>query len=330
MNNLTFKSNTIIFFILLLLLLPTYNYLFIGSMETALDRDQYLYMMEYPFGGREEPLIHVLSWSLGFIVDSPFVKLVLIQNFFIILLLLVFAFFCDIGKYTGVSKFLLFFLVFLVVYSNMLGVQLRVGYATIIYLFLVFSILGCSYLINKKTLYLFLPILMHFGTFFSCLFYLIYAFFKINNYRRNLIFILLMCFLVLILFKFIPVVLSSIGINAYYLDYLNRDSVLNDGRKYPFTLFFYIFILFLLFLNKKIYRTEAYYFCYSGLVLIFMAIFLDFYVAYKFLLPISAYSFIFYMKNFNIKYDNIIYYILITVVVFCIFYYTFSKQVGLF
>lgn len=330
MNYLIFNTKIIIFFLLLFLFLPFYNYLFIGSMETALDRHQYLYMMEYPFDGREEPLIHVLSWVLGNIIDSAFLKLILIQNFFIILLLFVFTFVCNIGKFSGVSKFLLLLSIFLVVYSNMLGVQLRIGYAITIFLFLIFCIFKVDFKINKKILYLLIPILMHFGTFFSCVFYFCYSFFRINSFRKSLIFILIMCLFTLVLFKFVPVVLSFMGFNAYYLDYLNSNSDLNDGRKYPFTLIFYIFILFLLFFNKNLKKEESYYFCYSGVVLIFMANVLNFYVAYKFLLPISAYSLIFYIKRFNIGYDNMVYYIICINIIFLVFYYSFSKQVGLF
>lgn len=299
-------------------------------METALDRHQYLYMMKYPFDGREEPLIHVLSWFLGLAINSNYLKLILIQNFFIVLLLFIFTSVCDIGRYTGLLKFFLLFSVFFVVYSNMLGVQLRIGYATIIFLFLIFNFLKCSFRINAKILYLLIPVLMHFGTFFSCMFFVFYSLFKINNYRRNFIFIFIACVFLFVCFKFLPLVLGAVGINVYYLNYLDGGSDLNDGRKYPFTLFYYFIILLLLYVNKSIKKEESYYFCYSGIVLVFMANVLDFYVAYKFLLPISAYSIIFYMKNFNIKYDNIIYYIICTIIIFLILNYTFSKQVGLF
>ena len=329
MNYFNLKAKVIIFSLLLIFLLPFYNYFFIGSMEVALDRHQYLYMMDYPFNGREEPLIHVLSWFLGFFINSSFIKLILIQNIFIIFLVLTFAFICNIVKYSGITKLLLLFSIFLVVYSNMLGVQLRIGYATILFLFLIFCV-KIDFKINLKILYLLIPILMHFGTFFSCFFYFLYSFFKINNYKKNLVFIFILCICVLFLFKFVPLIINYMGLNAYYLDYLDVDSSLNDGRKYPFTLIFYIFILFLIFFNKSIKKIESYYFCYSGLVLIFIANALDFYVAYKFLQPISAYSLIFYMKNFNIKYDNIFYYVVILIIIFIISYYSFSNQVGLF
>ena len=79
--------NYIIGFTLSLPIILIYLYIFITSMDIALDRINYIEIMANPFQGREEPLIHYYSYISGKIIESSVVKLVFLQFLAILLLL---------------------------------------------------------------------------------------------------------------------------------------------------------------------------------------------------------------------------------------------------
>ncbi|MFW2180796.1 EpsG family protein [Moraxella sp. TY6] len=268
------------------------------TMFIALDRDNYLFMMQYPFEGREEPLIHIISYLLGFLNNLPSLKLVLLQIFFTTLLLLVIIKNEGIGRNSNFLKVIISFLLFISVFSNMLSVQLRIGYATIIFIFI-------SLFLDKEPKlrnipYYLLPCLMHMGAVPVVIAYYTINFLKINSYKKFVIVFLLSIGIMTLGVKFLPEIMTQIGINGYYNDYLETEG--DFGRAFPFTMFFYfVLILISLFKFESFKFDQSYYFSLFGLVLVYNAIILKLYVSFKMLVPFSAFFTIYLFNAININ-----------------------------
>lgn len=321
------KINYLVGFFLLLPVIFLYGFVFEYSMDVALDRDAYVSIMLYPFQGREEPLLHFISYMLGFLFSNPFFKLFFIQLFFFILFIITIFKFNKPYQLGGLNKIFIVILIFLSVFSNMLGVQLRIGYATIIFLFIVFYL---NIKPSMKTLPIFiLPCLMHFGLVFAVLSYYLFYVFKINSITRFFYIVAITIIFSTLSIKFLPFILESIGVNAYYSMYLENDMDL--GRALPFSVMFFLLfsMLSILFFSKDYYENIGFWYGNFGLVLVYLGLFLELYLAFKMLVPISAFLYIFIINK--IKFSNKSNWLLLSIVLvlFPLSFYMLVNQVGL-
>ena len=317
------KQSIMLFFVLSPFLL-IYNYIFYFSMDYAKDRINYLHIMSYPFQGREEPLLHLFSYLLSFFIQSSVVKLMIIQNFFIVLLL-----FSLMNFYHKFNKSIVFigciFVLILLVFSNYYTTQLRLGYAISLILFIISIVDFNSKSLLKKCL-IFLPVLMHFGTIFFSIFYLFFYYRKINSFLRFFYFLFFSILFITSLNIYLESIFVALGVDTYYLGYLDDTSDLNDGRAVPYTLIFYllstIFLIYHMLKNKI--SEPNYYFALSGYFLAYWGVGLGFYLAFKFLAPIGVYALILYAKELDLK-NNILSFIFLFsllflfIIVFCFY-----------
>lgn len=314
----------------LLLLLPViffYGFLFAYSTDVALDRDAYVNIMLYPFQGREEPLLHFISYLLSFLFSNPFFKLFFVQLFFFILFIVIIMKFNKCYNLNGFNKVMIVLIIFLGVFSNMLGIQLRIGYATIIFLFIVFHL---ELKPNIKTLPLFfLPCLMHFALVFAVVSYYLFYIFKINT-RSRFIYILTITIIVLTLFiGILPSMLEMVGVNVYYFTYL--DNELDFGRALPFSVLFFLIVSVssMYFFSNDDIRNIDFWYGNFGLVLVYMGLFLDFYVAFKILVPISAFLYIFVVNKIQFSAKSNWLLLFIVLLLMPLSFYMLANQIGL-
>lgn len=303
-----------------------YMAIFSLSMHTALDRLDYLRVMNVDYAGsRIEPLLPFISNVLSNIISLPVFKLLLIQlSFFFLFVQILFIYFKPISAQVF-AKSLLTLLLFIAVFSNPLGVQLRIGYASLILLYLVIKIKNPKLMPHAPLFSL--PILMHYGTSFGVLFYWYVHLFKINNMKRFILHSFIIIISLTVVVTNIDQIFSFLGLSKYYYRYLDENSDLGSGRALPFTALFYLLLCTynILFGNRKDFSL---WFTLTGLWLIYLGFFLKFYLAFKMLLPILMYTLLYTIKSLPLERKPYIYvtsaYILMPVV----FYY-FSTQVDL-
>lgn len=319
--------NYTIGFSLSLPIILIYLYIFINSMDIALDRINYIEIMAHPFQGREEPLIHYYSYVSSKIIENPVFGLVLLQIFAIFLLLVTLIRKLNVYSLGNFVKLLTCLLIFLSVFSNMLGVQLRIGYATILFLFIVFFLEKKPSI--RNTIYFLIPCLMHMGVILPIVLYYLFYYLKINNKIRYIIFIIFFLIASTFLVKLLPYFLQIIGINAYYFDYLDTDQ--EFGRKFPFSVIFYLFFYFLtIFLSKnKEIKDIDYWYGLSGLCFIYMGIVLDLYISFKMLTAVTAFFYIHTISNIPSKFLNSYFFIVVLILIFPLSFLMFIQQVGL-
>lgn len=305
------------YFFAAIFLLPfvfLYLIIFYMSMDVALDRDNYINIMSFPFKGREEPLIHIYSYIMGFFISNPVYKLLFLQ--FISTLVLIAIFFKKNNpiNLNGLLKVFLCLVIFFGIFSNMLGIQLRIGYATLIFLFIVFF-LNIRPNIYSVPLFL-LPCLMHSGLISAILIYYFFEYFKINSFKRFVIFLLGSILTSTLIIGFLPTIFEMIGVNSYYNGYLEDGG--DFGRKYPFTVLFYIFfvVFFLYFFKRKDIKDIQFWYGMSGILFVYMGFVLKFYISFKMLVPISAFMYIYVISKLN--FNSLNSYILLIVSFFLI------------
>lgn len=318
-------KNYFYFFVFSSPFLFLYFIIFILSMDVAADRQDYLNMMAFPFEGREEPLIHIYAYLSNILIADPFYQLLILQILFVFLILLLFFRRLDVKNLNGLAKAFICLLIFLSVFSNMLGVQLRIGYATTLFLFIIFFL-------NKKpslyTIPLFiLPCLMHSGLIVAVSLYYLFYFLKIDNLKRFSICFIFLIILFSIAIEALPVFFGFLGVNDYYLIYLQND--IDFGRKLPFSVLFYMLFSFFLFLNYSKSKDVDFWYGISGMILVYTGFFLDFYVSFKMLVPISAFLYIYIVSkwDFNAYSSYLILIIILSLMPFS--FILFMKQVGL-
>lgn len=322
------------FFILVIFLMPiflAYNLVFYLGMDFAVDRDNYLLLMSNPsFSMREEPLIILLSKALWFIYD-PKVKLLLIQNFFNIIVFV--SIYCSLNtsSYRGVlSTFL--FLLYTLVFSVALNIQIRIGYAISIFLFLFFVL---KYKINFKNIILYcLPIFMHMGIFFLISFLYLFKYLNLNNLTKVFVFNLLYFLLIFFLFVKLSSLLAFLGFDAYYLGYVDSNSELSTTISViPNSVLIYIFLTIVLLIIKREREDYLFWVCFSAYGLIFAAFFLKISVLYKFLMPLSAFVFLYFVRYFFNRYKfsnfDFFYLFLLNIILSFVMLYFFSEQANI-
>lgn len=313
-------------FLFLLPIVFIYIYFFNESMYVALDRSEYLYIMDYPFQGREEPFLHFLSYLLGFVVSSSSLKILIIQTSFFLLLIITIIKKFKVFNVVGLIKALICLFVFFIVFSNMLGVQLRIGYGVVIFLFIVFFLDKKPNIINIPIFLL--PCLMHFGLVFAILIYYLFYWLNINNFKRFFLFSLMFIIFSTFLIKLLPMFLSIIGVSSYYNYYLEGENEL--GRAFPYSVIFYLASIstYFLFLSKIEKNFYGYFYGLSGLLLLYTGFFLNLYISFKMLIPISAFMYIFILSQIKFSLPNLA--ILITLIFFPISFFMLAIQMGLY
>lgn len=330
--NLKFNKNMIrgyIFgFLFLFPIFCIYLYFFNQSMSVAFDRSEYLYIMYHPFNGREEPLLHFLSYFLSYFLENPSLKMLLIQSLFSLLFLATIIKKLKVYNVLGLVKALIFLLICFIVFSNMLGIQLRIGYSVIMFLFVVFFL-------NKKPNfrnipYFLLPCLMHSGVVLAILFYYLFYFININTFKKFLCFSLFSIIFSTITIKFLPVFLSILGVSPYYNYYFEDGNDL--GRAFPYSVVFYILSIFLYVYvyPKKNLKDFNYFYSLSGFVLIYMGFFLKFYISFKMLLPISAFMYLFILDKVQFNSNSLNIFLIGIITFFPVGFFMLSSQMGLY
>lgn len=317
----------LISFMFLLIVFAFYLSIFVSSMYTAFDREQYLRMMEFPFEGREEPLIHVISYFLGFFISSANYKLIITQVFFTQLLILTLLKKGKMYNVKNLAKMLFFCFILFSVFSNSLGVQLRIGYATIIFLFIVFY-KDVKPKIRNIPIFL-IPCFMHFAIIPSIILFYLFSFLKIKNAKRFFVFVFFSIVFLTLVIKFLPFLFDLLGIDSYYYAYLAEDG--EFGRAFPFSIVFYLvfYLLSLFFCSKDLYEDNNYWFGMSGIILIYLGLVLDFYLAFKILVPISAFLYIYMIDKSKLRNINSQMLLVVTIAVIPLGLFALIKQVGL-
>lgn len=289
----------------LILLFPIfilYLIVFINSMITARDREAYIRIMQFPFQGREEPLLNILALVLNTISSYPAINLTIVQIFFIFLMFLSFnraSMGVAINHYR-VKNFAKFFagLIFIfILASSVFIIQLRIGYAAIIFCYLLF---GLNLKPNTKNMIWFiLPCLMHYGSIPAVVLYILFHIFNINNIKKFLPVFLISIGILTVTIKFLPNIFLLLNINPYYNDYLDSD--VEYGRKYPIGVIVYLCLILFLVLRYRKRLDIKEYFCIYGLVFVYTGSFLDFYLAYKMLFVITLTTILLLVNKINLS-----------------------------
>lgn len=311
-------SPSLVYFFSMLPIVAIYIYIFIFSMDTALDRSGYLRLMNVDYESRVEPLLLLIAYLLDFIVSSEFLKLITIQIFFFLLLLKALYNYIKPTDIVTLSKCSLAILLCIIIYSNPLGVQLRMGYATIIFVYLIVTL-------RKLSILLFIPFFMHFGTLLAILLLFYMSIFKVESKQKFILHTFFVLTIFTILFTNIESIFRVIGIPFYYFRYLESDR--EWGRLIPYSAVLYIILCLYILLNKKAKGKECW-FALSGLWLVYVGFFLDFYLAFKMLYPISIYA-LFYSIKILPEIKNNYFYMITSYILFPFAFYYFALQVDL-
>ncbi|WP_180108596.1 hypothetical protein [Acinetobacter sp. YH12147] len=278
-----------LFFAFMLPFLLVYFFIFILSMDTALDRLEYIKLMNVDLKTRVEPMLPLVSSIFDPLISEPFYKLITIQFVFFILFLVSLFNYFNPNDLNSLAKTFFALLLCLIVFSNPLGVQLRIGYATILFIFIIINF-------KKPYFFLIIPLFMHYGVVFAILFFIYFSIFNINNKWRfiyNSFFSLLS---LTVFFIYIEDFFRMIGVSAYYYNYLNEEN--SFGRSFPYSVIFYLMICCLLLYFFKDKKDKYFWFSLSGLWLVYVGFVLDFYLAFKMLVPISLFALIYLLKFF--------------------------------
>lgn len=304
-------------------MIPTitvYIFIFFSSMDYAQDRPNYLSIIDANSTSRVEPLLTIIAKILNVIVEDNYVlKLAFIQLcFFALLLRTLYKYFVP-KELVSLNKCFLALLLILLVASNYFGVQLRLGYASIIFLYLIVSIKKLNII---SCILLCLPVLMHYGTILSVLLYIYFNFFKIDSRYKFIKHSLILFIPITVTFLNIDQLFQLLGVANYYYIYLNEE--LSFGRLIPYTALFYILnASYLIVFHKRMEKNLYYWFSLSGLWLIYIGFFLNFYLAFKMLTPIIMVSIMYTTKNLSSSSRNNVVYLLIVHMIAPITFYYF-------
>lgn len=287
--------NYIVGIILLAPIIIIYYIVFYYSMPLAFDREIYLKIMSHPFQGREEPLIHIISYLLNFIFSDPVYKLFFVQIFFTNILILSLIKSSESYNLKGLARALILIFIFFSVFSNMLVIQLRIGYAVIIFI-------GLIYFLDKKPKlknlpYFLIPCLMHTGVIPAILLYYTFHWFNINNFKRFSLVLFISILGSTFAIKYLPDILSLLNVNSYYFSYLDEDG--DFGRALPLSVLLYLILSIpsIYIFRKRLYNDSDFWFGNFGLLLVYTGLVLKFYISFKMLVPFSAFLYIYIINK---------------------------------
>lgn len=304
-----------------------YLFLFWLANETARDRGIYIgHIMANPFSGREELGLHFISYLLGFVIESPKLKLFFVQVSFVALLILTLSKSFQGNTFNGLAKSLVAFVIIIAAFSNQLGVQLRIGYASILFCFIYFFLELKPNL--KNLVFYLLPCLMHTALIPAVAMLYFFYVFKVSTLRQYLpLLFIALCFSLFVV-PYMEALFSLAGVPGYYYQYLLGGELV-DGRKVPFSMLFYLLLLSFMFLRRGKYKHEVpFWFCFSGLLLVLPG-FSGFYIAFKMLVPITLFLLIQYFRTVNFNRPTSVSLMALFVFVFPVSSYYYSLQVGL-
>lgn len=308
------RKKSLSFLLYLVLISPfvfIYMWLYIVSMDTALDRQNYLTIMNIDVQSRVEPLLPFLAYCLEFIITNNAMKLVIIQFIFIFMLVAALYNYLCYNNVQSFFKCVIAFLLCILVGSHALGVQLRIGYAVIFFIYLLVTL-------RKINIFILLPILMHYGVVFGVAFLLYIKIFKIDSDKKFIVYSILMLTVLTIFIGNINTIFELMGVGNYYYSYLDEES--SFGRALPFSVIIYIFFAIYIFFKVKE-KSVYHYFSLSGLWLVYLGFVLDFYLAFKMLLPILIFTILYFVKNLPRDKNSIILLMIIFILIPLSFYY---------
>lgn len=304
-------------------LLIVYLVLFSLSMDTALDRESYIFMMRYPFVGREEIGIDIYSYVVGLLISDPYIKLCLLQ--LVAFSLYVYTFSIAFEKDVAFKTF--FGLAFTIVLrSNGLGVQLRIGFASLLFFFCVVKICADIYKkgYSKKLYLLLLPASFHYGTIPAVFCFLLFYAFRKKSKKFKTTLVIVFFVITQLVMTNLPQILSYMKNGAYYLAYIGSED--ETTRFIPYSLVFYVLLLFLYLRFEADSRHFLPYFLVAGLALPLLRYTDDFVLGLKMLSgfePILLWQFLdkINLKRYQAKYLTPLVYILC-----CASFFYFAKQ----
>ena len=146
----------------------------------------------------------------------------------------------------------------------------------------------------KVSLLLSIAFFTHYGVIFSILFFYYINFFKIDTANKFIIHTVVILAVLTLVFSNIDFMFGLLGLSAYYLVYITGE--LKFGRAIPYSVIMYIGLCFYILLYIKEKNSLLYWFSLSGLWLVYVGFVLDFYLAFKLLVPISIFA-LFYVVN---------------------------------
>lgn len=323
-KNKKFFTRVIYVLPFILLFVVMYFMIFSESMDTAADRMEYIKIMKYPFSGREEIGIKLYSYISGFFISNPLYQLFIFQA---LGLSLIFFTFIINSKNQILLKILFVIFVSLFLFGVQFGVQLRIGFATSL---LIFISLGLK---KKPTIYnilwYVLPCLFHLAIVpFVISLYLFY-YLNVREVYKLYKFYVIIFFIILGFSASLEYVITSLGLNAYYLDYLLEDPDY-ESRKFPFSLMLYFLILIIIYYKRNKFLID-YNFAVIPIGVIFssVAIIMDFPFFHKFMSVFFFFSIMYLILEVSVsrKSENILITLLYLVMPFGFLY--FSKTVFL-
>ena len=243
LKNLTKESASI--FLIISPFIILYIILFLESMSTAPDRAEYIRIMTFPFSGREEIGMHFFSYILGFIVSNPLHKLIVFQ--FICLFFLYLSFLLS-SKRNALLKVLLAIVCSLFLFSVQFGIQLRVGFACVL---LVFINIGLKKEpVIRNVLWYSIPCFFHIAVIPLVLALYLFYYLNIKELTKSYKFHFLIFIIMLFGSVSIEKAIAFFGLNPYYLEYLNDDADYSV-RKIPFSMIFYFILLIFIYFYRK-------------------------------------------------------------------------------
>lgn len=317
------KTLLIIFFVTPFIGL--YFFLFLLSMDTAPDREEYLRMMQYPFSGREEIGISVYSYLLGFFIENPILKLIFFQ------LLSLFLLYCTLifqAKSNSLLRVLLTIFFSLILFSVMFGIQLRVGFASVL---LVFISLG----LNKEPkfsnlIWYLLPCFFHVAVIPLVLFLFLFYYLNVRELKRFQYFYFLFFVILFLCSYFLRDIILFLGMNPYYLDYL-EDKGLYNMRALPLSFVLYFIALLFVFKNINKFNLDyKFWMLPIGIMFSFIALILDLPFFHKFMAVFFLYSMVYLILVVDFSKTQEKYYIFLIYFLMPLGFLYFAKNVFLF
>lgn len=267
-------------FLALMPFLTIYFILFHLSMKTAPDRGNYVWIVSNPFQGREEPGISVFAYFFGKFADDPEIILLLFQFFSLSFIVTTFSLYYS--KSYLIKLYISFFLL-MTVMSNQYGIQIRIGFASSMFLFLSLGLRLKATLSNS--VWYIIPILFHNAMIpITALYYLI-SYFKVKSDKRFIFLFMGISVFGILIFSQMSKIIVFFGFNPYYLGYFG-DSAIKNERLIPFSVIFYfICCVYLCLVGRKTKKDLYFYLNFMAIPLVLVAFLNQSVIFFKFATP---------------------------------------------
>ncbi len=304
------KNKAQSFLLYLVLMIPTimaYLFIFIASMNYSKDRYNYLRVMDVNVVQRVEPLILLIARFLNFFLEGYYVfKLIILQLFFFLVFLTALYKYFNPNNLDRLTRCLLALMLLLLVNAVVFGVQLRMGYASFIFIYLIVTLKNFNI---KSSILFVLPLLMHYGTSLPILIYFYMYIFNINNRKKFIIHTLVLFIPFTVVFLNIDQLFNLLGVANYYYIYISGEGF--EQRALPYTVLFYMLnACYLIVFHKYMPKDKYYWLSLSGLWLVYIGLVLKFILAFKMLIPISIISIMYMAKHLPSQKTNTMIYLI--------------------